>query len=160
MNYSQQPPNQPQWPQVPQRMFGPPMAPPPPPAPPQKSTSKTVGLGCLGIFAFVILAGIVAGALDGDDDKDAKATSKASASATQADDAADASDDKPAGLDKRTITRVSVDATWDSYTEEQKDELCLGIDLYSENWFANQLKSDNIDSNYAAERVSAKCDAH
>ncbi|MET9890979.1 hypothetical protein ABZZ47_12315 [Streptomyces sp. NPDC006465] len=38
---------------------------PPPPQPPKKrKTGKTVGLGCLGVFAFLLLMGIVSGGSD------------------------------------------------------------------------------------------------
>ncbi|MBQ0974548.1 hypothetical protein KBZ00_25970 [Streptomyces sp. RK31] len=108
--------------------------------------------GCLPALALVVLI-IIIGSLadnDGDDPADAKASPTPATSKSS-----------PAtpGLDKRQITEVTVDMVWDSYSETRRNLLCAGIEVNGPDWFADQMQSDNIDPDYAAELVSEKCES-
>lgn len=80
MSHQQQPqpgqnPQQPGW--GPQQPYGQPQQPgwgAPPPPPKKPSAGKIVGLGCLGIIAFFVVVGIIAG-IAGSGDSDSKSSS-------------------------------------------------------------------------------------
>ncbi|MGW5409011.1 hypothetical protein [Streptomyces spiralis] len=129
-----------------------------PPQPPQKrSTRKTIGLGCAGIAALCV-AIIAVGAAAGDKDDGAGAKHSASHSAgTRRAPTPKATD---TALSKREVTRLSVGVVWDSYSEKERDALCLGVDLYGTDWLAKQMHSDNLDPDYAAELVADRCATH
>jgi hypothetical protein len=139
MSYQQTPP-QPDWTQHPQ--------------PPRKRGGKVAAMGCLGSLAFLILIVIVAAAVDGSDKPESKQGSHTSAPAHKA---GAPSPKETGGLSKREITKLSVDVVWNNYTAAQRDAACLGIDTYGKDWYAKQLKSKNIDPDYAADRLADHC---
>ncbi|MFF7353749.1 DUF4352 domain-containing protein [Streptomyces filipinensis] len=86
----------PQQPWPPQQPWG---APPPPK---RRSTGKIVGLGCLGVVAFVVVLGVISAAVGGkSDDKAAKSGAPAAAASTKHHAPADP---KPAGKAPVQIT--------------------------------------------------------
>jgi len=141
---------------------------PQPPRPPKKTHPAAIaGIGCLGIIAMVTI-GTVLTSLTGSDSSDKTGSGAATkSSAPKAKDTPAKADDKPSasaqngktpGLDKRQITELTVNLVWDGYTDTQKDTLCLGVEAYGEDWLADQLNSDSLDHDYAAELVSDKCE--
>ena len=66
------------------------------------------------------------------------------------------------GIDRRTLTKLSIDATWDSSTETDKDSMCEGILLFGPEWAADQMRDgtgdETIDWDYAAQLIEGKCD--
>lgn len=137
-------------------------APPPAPQPPKKP-NKIAGYGCLGIAALLIIAGAIGIAADSSDDT-ASPSDTAANGTPNAQDTPAKTDTEPTatgetpGLDKRKITELSVGLVWDGYTETQKNALCFGVDAYGEDWLADQLNSDSLDHDYAADLVAAKCE--
>ena len=119
------------------------------------STKKNIAkYGCLPI---ALLVGIALALSGGEDDTTANSdlnTKPSKPAATKS-----AADDDTPGLDTRQITRLSVDMVWDSYNESRRDILCAGIEVNGPGWFADQMQSDNIDPDYAAELVSEKCES-
>ncbi|MFG2425410.1 hypothetical protein ACGFWD_41275 [Streptomyces sp. NPDC048448] len=114
------------------------------------------GFGCLGVLAFIILIVIIGSTSDSDDKQDSKNESRANAPARATEHTkAKASP----GIDKHTITKMAVNLTWQNYSEQRRDAACLGIDLYGKDWYAEQLKSDSIEPDYAAELLADKCAA-
>lgn len=98
---SQQYPQQPGWGQQPQQQpqqpgWGGPQQPgwgAPPPPPKKNSSGKNIGIGCAGVFALLVVIGIVGAALGGgtDDDSSSKGSTVSSEPTAT---------DEPAGKDK------------------------------------------------------------
>jgi hypothetical protein len=130
----------------------------------QRAAKKILVFGCLPVLALVVLLIIVGSALDnGDDKSDTKAEATPSFSAPAAppsepEPSPSESDDGP-GISKRRMTELSVGLTWDNYSEAQKDALCSGVEAYGPEWVADQLKSDNLDHEYAGQLIEEKCQA-
>lgn len=142
--------------------WGPPQQPiwgTPPPRPPKKKANPAViALAAVGIIGFWVIVGTALGSPDDTSKGSASASSPAKAAPTEADDKPPA-DNKTPGLSKRELTRLTVSAVWNSYDTTQRDTLCLGIDVYGEDELAEQMQSDNLDPDYAAELISAKCES-
>jgi hypothetical protein len=62
------------------------------------------------------------------------------------------------------VLTVIVDGVWDSTAESERDDLCMGIDLFGLEWTAEQMqtgatdKSIIVDWDKAAQLVAQKCD--
>jgi hypothetical protein len=82
---SQQYPQQPGWGGPQQPGWGT----PPPPPPKKNSTGKTIGLGCAGVFALLVIIGIIGAALGGGSDDSSSKGSTVSSGATAKDNGAD-----------------------------------------------------------------------
>lgn len=149
--------------------------PPPPPYPPARrprSIGRKIGMfGCLPVAVlFGALIGL--GAIVGDDTDNADSSSgkstgtvkPAASSAAPPKTAEPTTSGEPApaetttpGLSKRDITKMSVNAVWDSYSNARRDLLCIGVEVNGPGWFADQLTSDSLDREYAGRLVEEKC---
>ncbi|MET7287150.1 hypothetical protein [Streptomyces sp. NPDC005573] len=146
-----------QQPTGPQPHWG---APPPAPAPKKNSAGKAIGCGCVGIIGLFIICLAIGAAVDENPKSTTTSSSAAPRKAPPAHaPAAQAPTPADTTMDKHALTRLSVGVVWDSYTSEQRDSLCLGVDVYGTDWFARQMHSDNLDPDYAAQLVKAKCAA-
>lgn len=112
---------------------------------------RVLKFGCLPALALVVLIIIIGSIADNDDQSDAKASpTPAASNPTPA--------NNTPGLGKRQITELTVDMVWDSYNETRRDLFCLSLEVDGPESYADGLKSDNIDPDYAAELMTEKCE--
>ena len=69
--------------------------------------------------------------------------------------------DPTPSLDKRDLTRMSIDITWDNSTPADQRNMCNGITLFGTDWAADELRrgagDDSLDWDYAAQLIQGKC---
>ncbi|MEU3161984.1 hypothetical protein ACPCAJ_21105 [Streptomyces griseoincarnatus] len=120
-----------------------------------RAARKILKFGCLP--AFVLLGVIIALGNAVDDDSASGGKPAANENSPTASPTAPAK--ASPGLDNRQITELTVDMVWDSYSETRRDLFCLSLDVEGPDAYADQLKSDNIDPDYAAELMTEKCES-
>jgi hypothetical protein len=91
-------------------------------------------------------------------------TGSATADRTHAAPAVEGDANTPAP-NRRELTETSINITWDSSTETDKDSMCDGIILFGPEWAADQMRdgagsdASLLDWDYAAQLIEGKCDA-
>lgn len=68
----------------------------------------------------------------------------------------------PPTVDTRKLTEVAVEMTWAGSTEQAKDDMCAGVDMFGTDWAAKQLRDgggtdSELDWDLAAELIADKC---
>ncbi|MFJ8677271.1 hypothetical protein [Streptomyces sp. NPDC093589] len=70
-------------------------------------------------------------------------------------------DDPTPSLDRRELTRMSINYTWDNATPTDQRSMCNGIEMFGLDWSAEQLAkggdSELLDWDYAAKLIEGKC---
>ncbi|MEV0981891.1 hypothetical protein [Streptomyces sp. NPDC049915] len=129
----------------------------------EKAGKKILLFGCLPAFALIVLLIVIGSTLgdggDGKSDSISADSPTASASAKVVEPTATPSEPDGPGISKRRLTEITVDLVWDKYTEEKREALCLGVEAYGAQWLADQLKSENLDHDYAGQLMQRKCES-
>ncbi|WP_331756651.1 hypothetical protein [Streptomyces decoyicus] len=70
-------------------------------------------------------------------------------------------DDTTPSLDRRELTRMSINVTWDASTTADQRNMCNGITMFGTDWAASELRrgagDDSLDWDYAAQLIQGKC---